>query len=122
MSESAITIKDKQLYNSTAVSGSSAAYTGSIDLGHADRGKHSDLELVFKLTYTSGAFVASLVGDVDSTIDGSSVVAYTYPSKAASGTYHLPIPKDFNYQYVGLAFTGVAHAGTVEIWVQDKQK
>ena len=111
--------KDLELYESQAVSGSAAAYkTTGIDLGSATAAESGDYELVIKLTYSSGTFNFVLEGEEDATIDASSNTIYTLPAKTASGTFHLPIPKDFGYRYVGWSVNAVAHAGTVESWVQ----
>lgn len=113
-------LTDLSLQETVAVSGSSAVYSTGIDLGAdlggeaSDRAIAGDLNFVNDVTYTSGAFVFSLVGDTALPIDASSVVVETMASVGASGQVVIPIPTDFPYRYVGWSLSAVAHAGSVD--------
>ena len=111
---------DFSLKETLAVSGSSATYSVGFDLVDTRRASNSQLFLALDLTYTSGAFVISLIGDSALPLDGSSVAKLTLPSIGATGLYFLPIPQNFNAQYVGISLTGVAHAGSIDIYVTEQ--
>ena len=111
---------DLELQETVAVSGSSAVYSTGIDLG-ADKGGEAsnraladDLSFVLDVTYTSGTFNFTLVGDTALPIDGSSVAIETKAAVTAAGQVVIAIPSDFSYRYVGWSLDAVAHAGSVD--------
>lgn len=112
---------DYSLKETLAVSGSGATYSVGFDLKDTRRADNGKLYLALDLTYTSGAFVITLIGDSALPLDGSSVAKLTLPSIAASGLYFLPIPQNFNAQYVGISLTAVAHAGSIDIYLCELQ-
>ncbi|MGH1438263.1 MAG: hypothetical protein ACRBG0_27770 [Lewinella sp.] len=115
-------LKDLELATSTAVSGSSAVYTTAADLGESKRATNANIQIVVDLTFTSGSFVFALLGkDADNDLSSGATTAYTFPAKTATETFNIPIPPDFQYRYVGYSLTAVAHAGTVETYVQDNK-
>ena len=113
-------LTDKELQETVAVSGSSAVYSTGLDLG-ADKGGEAsgraiagDLNFVNDVTYTSGTFAFTLLGDTALPIDGSSVAYDVKASVTAAGQVVLPIPQDFSHRYVGWSLSAVAHAGSVD--------
>ncbi len=115
----AIILTDKELQETLAVSGSSATYSVGLEVDSTEVAEAGGLELWLDLTYTSGAFVISLIGDSHTVLDGSSTVIYSLPSIGADALKFLPIPRDAGYKFYGIALTAVAHAGSITLGLQD---
>lgn len=113
-------LTDLDLQETVAVAGSSAVFSTGVDLG-ADKGGEAseralagDMNFVNDVTFTSGTFAFTLLGDTVLPIDASSVPYSVKASVTAAGQVVLPIPTDFSHRYTGWSLTAVAHAGSVD--------
>lgn len=103
--------KDGALTATLTVTASSTTYqSAGFDLKDTHSALHP-LQVVLTLSSVTGGdgLAFQLLGDVNATIDGSSVLYYTTKEITADGKVYLAIPEDFAHEFVGVAC--VAEAG-----------